>query len=214
MSEPRLLPTVDDFQTTGVVERIEGPTLLVATTRGVLRARRAVSCLIEVEVADEVLLAGDSRGRVWVLSVLERDGRGTCIDVPGDLEVRAPAGAVRFVATGAVDLISETRIDASAPEVGWSSRVLKVVSDQIAVVGEVLHAELGKARLESTVIESLAERLTTRVKRAYRLVEELDQLRAKRIDVKAEQLMSLHADTAVLTANQLVKMDAEQVHVG
>lgn len=212
--QARRLSDAVTFQRTGVIERIEGPTLVVRTDAGVLRARRAVSCLVEAEPADLVLVAGDEAGRAWVLAVLEREGAATCLAVEGDLDVRARGGAVRVLARDAIDVVSSRRVALSAPETSISTAALGIMADTLSLVGDVLAARVEKARLESTTVETLAERFFQKAQRAYRVIEELDQLRAKRVDYKGEQVMTLHGGSTVLTANELVKVDGDQVHVG
>jgi Protein of unknown function (DUF3540) len=51
--------------------------------------------------------------------------------------------------------------------------------------------------------------------RSYRTVTEMDQLRAERIDhVAAEQAMNLRGKDTLMTAERLVKVDGEQIHMG
>ncbi len=45
-------------------------------------------------------------------------------------------------------------------------------------------------------------------------MEELDQVKAEHIDYAASASMSLHAQNALVTAEELVKVDGEQIHVG
>lgn len=212
--EARKIRQLETFQTTGVLERQEGPVLLVRTERGLLRARRAVSCLVEAEANDLVLVASDEAGRAWVLAVLEREGTTTSLAVEGDLNVRASHGAVRLLARDAIDVVSGKRLGLSAPESSWSTGALGVMADTVSLVGDALSARFSKARVESTVLESIAERVFQKAQRVFRTVEELDQVRAKRVDYKAEQLLAMHGGSTVVTANELVKVDGEQVHVG
>jgi Protein of unknown function (DUF3540) len=58
------------------------------------------------------------------------------------------------------------------------------------------------------------ERCHQRVARSYREVEETDQVKAGQIDYTADTSLQLHAKYALVTADQLVKMDAEQIHIG
>ena len=212
--EARKIRPIEAFQCTGTVERIEGPLHFVRTEHGVIRSRRAISCLVEAAVSDLVLVASDEAGGAWVLAVLERDDAGACLSVEGDLDIRLRDGSLRVVTQGGIDLVSAKRLAFSAPEATWSTRALSVMSEKLSVIGDVLSAQLQKARVESTVIESLGDRFFQRVKQSYRRVDEVDQVRAHRIDYKGEQLMALHGGSTVVTANELVKVDGSQVHVG
>ena len=63
-------------------------------------------------------------------------------------------------------------------------------------------------------VDSVLERLHSRVSRSYRRVEELDQVKAGQIDYQADTSLQLHAKYALVTADDLVKVDAEQIHLG
>ncbi len=55
---------------------------------------------------------------------------------------------------------------------------------------------------------------TQTVRSAMRTVEDVDVVRAKRIDYRAEQTMSLHGEAAVVTAREVVKVDGSQIQLG
>ncbi len=50
--------------------------------------------------------------------------------------------------------------------------------------------------------------------RAYRFVEEMEHVRAGSIDYAARENVRFHGRNALVTAQQLVKMDGEQIHMG
>jgi hypothetical protein len=77
-----------------------------------------------------------------------------------------------------------------------------------------VRAQIDKLKLFAEHVDSVAERVAARVRRSYRTVEECDQVRAERIDYVAKGTMTLHAENALLTAEELVKLDGEQIHVG
>lgn len=81
-------------QQVGTVVRAEGVALRVRTETGEYGARRAVSCLVQPELDDEVLVACRASGACYVLAVLEREpGAATTLQVEGDLQVQVPAGS-------------------------------------------------------------------------------------------------------------------------
>ena len=59
-----------------------------------------------------------------------------------------------------------------------------------------------------------AERISQRVKRLYRHVEDFEQLRADKVDYVANKTMSLRGQNTLMTAEELVKVDGEQIHLG
>ena len=60
----------------------------------------------------------------------------------------------------------------------------------------------------------MVERISVDAKRSYRTVSEIDQVKAEQIDYAAETIMNLHGKNTLVTAEELVKLDAAQIHVG
>ena len=203
------------FQEGGAVLRLEGPCILVETTSGTYRARRAVSCLVAPEPGDRVLVAALEDGTVYVLAILEREaGHATAISVDGDLTVQLPNGRFSVAAQEGMNLISgkDVAIVTGGLEVNAVRGSFAV--EHLSFLGTFLQANIEKAKLVAGSLDSSLDRLSQRVKRSYRFVEEIDQVRADQIDYAAKKSLSLHARNAMVTAEELVKLDGEQIHVG
>jgi hypothetical protein len=63
-------------------------------------------------------------------------------------------------------------------------------------------------------LESVFTRLTQRAKRVFRFVEELDQTRAGTVDLRADKLVAVRGENAIISARVLAKLDGEQIHLG
>lgn len=177
-------------------------------------ARRAVSCLVEPLVGDVVLVSVSPAGACYVLAVLEREARGASIAVDGDLTVKLPAGRFLVAAADGVDLVTGAAATITAGEVKVNARAGSVLVESLSVVGSVVQAQVEKAKLYASVIDTSVERLTQRAKRAYRFIEQFEQVRAERLDYSAEKNMSLHAENTLVTAEALVKVDGAEIHLG
>jgi hypothetical protein len=189
------------FQITGVVRAVNSDTLNVRTAEGTFRARRAVSCLVSPEEGDVVLLAGPRPASLYVLAVLERPGRRDArISAEGDLTLELRSGRFTVAATEGIDLVSKSAVSVAADRLEARARE-----------GNLL---LGTVRLIAGAVDSILERLSQRVKRVYRRVEELEHVRAGQIDCAAEGNLRLHGENTLVTARQLVKADGKQIHIG
>jgi hypothetical protein len=87
-------------------------------------------------------------------------------------------------------------------------------SEQLSFLGTFLQANIEKAKLVAGSLDSTLERWSQRVRRSHRFVEEIDQVRADQIDYSAKKSLSLHSRNAMVIAEELVKLDGEQLHVG
>jgi hypothetical protein len=197
------------YQVFGEIVAVAPEAVRVRTSLSDVAARRAASCLLEPAVGDRVLVAVEEDGDAFVLAVLEQRQPGrTTIAVEGDLSLRSLRGTVSIAAQEGVEIVSATaaRILANAVEVN--------ALEALSVLGGAVTAELGKVKTYAASVDSFFERLSSRVKRSFRTVEEVDQVRARHIDYAASESAHFHGENALVTAHHLVKLNAEQVHVG
>ncbi|MDB4930368.1 MAG: uncharacterized protein JWM10_2852 [Myxococcaceae bacterium] len=198
------------------VLRVDGHSLLLVTPDGALpTARRAVSCLVAPQDGDRVLFATLPGDEHWVLAVLEhRDPGPTRIEVDGDLELRAPTGTITAAAAKGVTVATGAEVAVLAGSVRVVAQRGLAALDELTVLAEKVDAEVTRLRATFTTVDTVMERLSQRAKRVYRFVGELDQLRARRADYSAQETFQVHAHDTLLTSEQLVKIDGDQIHVG
>lgn len=187
-----------------VVDRgIEG--LRVRTGGGLFVAKRAVSCLVEPEVGDRVLIAVPSEGPLYVLAVLEREREGVRLTANGPITIETED---RLELKGKTEVAIETkRFDLKA---GGA----KLALGALEMVARVAETNVEVAKLVAGAVDVVSERLMARAKRSYRFIEEMDVTRARDVDLRAEHTMHMRAKNTVQSAEQLYKVDAEQIHLG
>ena len=69
-------------------------------------------------------------------------------------------------------------------------------------------------RFAAKAFESFCDHVAQTAKVWQRTVEDLDMLRAGHADYRAEKEMCIRADSYIVGARNLVKLDGEQVHIG
>lgn len=219
---PRSGPRVESVhEERGRVLGIEGRVVIIESGGRRYRAKRAISCLVDPLLGDLVIVAvGDHDGAGHVLAVLERpeleagQTSQATLSVEGDLTLRTTSGRVQIAAQEGVDIVTAKEAKVVAGSVSVSASQGSLMVEAMSVVGSVLKAEVDRVKVVGRALDHVFDRFTQRVKASYRTVEELDRLRAKNIDHVAEGTMKVHAREAVVTADGLVKMDAEQIHLG
>jgi hypothetical protein len=181
------------------VAAVEATEITVRTARGQRRAQRAASCLVAPDTGDEVALVVTGDGRVFVIAVLVRGTveKGLEIVVDGDLRIRAE---------GTMSLVSKV--------LNMRAEEGNVVLSKLTVLASSLLAHTDAVRVAAKTIDSFCERLSQTAKRCFRKVEELDHLRAERVDYRTEKEMSLRSEHLLASARKLVKVDSEQIHIG
>ena len=88
------------------------------------------------------------------------------------------------------------------------------MTEHLAVASARVSAEVAhlKGKLES--LDTVAGRVTRRAKHVFREVLGIDRLRAHQVDRRAETVMRLKANHAVVDADGVVKVDGKQVQLG
>lgn len=192
----------------------DGREARIAYDGAVHPARIAFGCLIRPEPGDSVLtsLAGDT---IWIISVLERKS-----DAPprlwadGDLGIVSAHGNIALSAERAVDIGAGTSARIAAPEIDLHAGVARFVLDELLQVGRRVSWYVTRLRSMGEIVETFAEHVLTRAKRGSRFIEESDQMRAGDIDHRAAGTLQLQAEVAFITADTVVRVDADQIHMG
>lgn len=201
--------------TAGTVTRAETGTFKVRTPAGEIEARRAASCLLEPERGDRVLVATPD-GEAWVLAVLER-AEPTAVNrlvVSGDLEIQVPDGRFGVAAQESIDLVTAKDLKIVAGGIDVNAVDASVAFERLTMLAGLVRAELERIKLTASRSDSQIEQISQRSKRTFRTVEELDCVRAETIDYQAEKVAQITAETTLVTATELIKLDGEQVHIG
>ena len=196
-----------------VLDRTEDG-LLVEYAGAVHPARIALSCLVQPEPGDLALVAAASGAGLFVLALLERATPAPLRLMLGAEAEIAATGTLALLGGNAVTLASPARIGMTAGTLDVQAQHARLVIDTLAHVGRAVTAQVGKLRLAGEVLETLVDRLLTRAQRSFRFIAEGEHLRARDIDHRAEETVQIRGRTAFVTADTLVKVDADQIHMG
>lgn len=181
-------------------------------------AKRAKSCLVAPNPGDEVLLSFGHRGDCFVLAVLEGSEHETNpvtkLEVEGDLEIHVGTGKFDVKAARGVSFSSGAELNLVGKSLSVSALQGTIYVEQLEHLGSRFKAEVEAMRIVGTVCDSFFERVSQRAQRSFRTIEDIDQLRANKVDYAAESTMALRAKHAVVHAEEICKVDASQVQLG
>lgn len=210
----RALENEESFLEYGTVKLAEGGAFRVAAESGAVRAKRSFSCLVEPLPGDTVLVSRAVSG-CYILAILERHGdQHACIAFEGDADLRVKQGRLRVVAQEGIDLVSAKGTALVSPELSINSVQAEVSIQQLSFFGTFLEAQIEKIKLIGQACDSFFERVSQRVQRCYRRVEELEQLTAGQLNYRVKKLMSLRGKYSVLTAEEDVRIDGDKILMG
>jgi hypothetical protein len=198
----------------GVVIARNGRNVHLAREGRISEARVAFGCIVQPEPGDHVL-THIVDGTSWVTSVLERSSETPMrLWAEGDVSIVSMGGDVSLTAAQSLNLDAAKRARLVAAEIDLHAGVARFVLDELLQVGRRASLLVGKIRHVSELIETFAEHVLMRVQRSTRFVEESDQIRAGDIDHRAESTLQMRAETMLMTADVVVRVDADQIHMG
>ena len=193
----------------------EGCLFLIETDRAEVKAAKSLSCLVEPLPGDTVLLTQTTSGKCYVLSILEReDQRPASLVFDGDVDLKAKAGRLRLAAQEGIDLVSAKDTALTSAQLSVNSVQAEVNIQHLAFFSNFLQGQIQKIKLIGQACDSVFERVSQRVKRSYRWVDELEQLKAGQLSYLVKKLMSLRGKYSVLTAEEDVRIDGDKILMG
>lgn len=185
----------------------------VATGQGTLTARRAASCLLRPAPGDLVLMSRDS-GTAYILAILERNASETDLDLPGNVRVNTADGSLTLAAAGPVEIASATAVGLTAPRLQADAAHGDVRIDGLAFTGRTVDAVCHTLSVAARSIDQSARRLVQRLGCAFRYVSEHDEVQAASARQIVDGTLTIQTENTVHLAEQHIKIDAEQVHLG
>lgn len=189
--------------------------IMVRTDRSLMAMARATSCLIEPQVGDRVMYAVAANEQAFILAVLQRDERAALVLAgQADIVIESRSGAVKLRGREQIELSSEGSVETVAPNVRLQALKVSLNVVEAKFTGRSILATVGNLRVIASSIESFAESVVERFSRLIRHTSGTEQVLARNMQYRTEESFSLHGKNTIVTAEQLVRIDSEQIHIG
>jgi hypothetical protein len=180
-----------------------------------LRCRRAASCLLLPAPGDTVMVAGPHDDALYVIAVVaQADRRSATLAFDGDLRLQSKRGGIAIQSAGALDLQSDTAVATRAPQWKLTAERGQCSVSELDYQGAEVRFSVLVSRFVGHACEVVLDRLHLLTRSSFRITEEIEQVRAGQIDIQASRTLRLHAKNTLVTSKELVKVDAEQIHMG
>jgi len=201
------------IDTARVVRVDDGEFLLLTPDTLALRGKKAAGCLLEPELNDTVLIVRNTPEGVFILTVLERGGGVSRIILNGDTTLCATGGSLRL-SGDTIELTAEKSATLDAPDMKLQGVRGDASFLNFSLTASVAEAKAGKLSLVASSIDTVAERITQRVRDCFRWVSRMDQTKAGQVSISAENRFDVKADAAALIADGDVKIDGDKIRLG
>ncbi|MBA6339760.1 DUF3540 domain-containing protein [Colwellia sp. MB02u-10] len=192
-----------------------GTDYMVLSERGVFRASKAYSCLVQPMLGDKVLISNISGNEHYILAIIERpETNNMTLAFPGDVALEAKVGAINLVATEQISLTSASKTQLTSSEIGVTTAKMNIQANECSVMGDKAVSQWREVNSFSSAMNLVTERLTQRIKNSFKTVEGLDQQTSLNFLQTIGKTLSIRSRDAVITARKDVKIDGERIHMG
>ena len=199
----------------GTVVGQEDSVYSVETDSGLYRVKRAVSCVVQPEVDDLVLVSLSSLGGGYILAVLERaQGAKATLSFDSDVDIRTSEGSLSIASKQGIDLASTEDINLIASRLGIASSEGEINISRLTFLGGFFEGSLETVKLLARTFDSITERFFRRTKRSYRFIEDTDQVKAGSLNYVADKSLMLRGTFSQMTAKEDVHIDGERINIG
>lgn len=178
-------------------------------------ARVAAGCLLRPDEGDLVLWFVD-QDAAWVLHVLERasgSARAPQVSLPAGAVLGAQEDGALSLRAGALNVECQA-MTVNADDVSVTARAARLVADSCLSVGRLVESAFGTFKLVGEHFSAFFDRVHSHAREHHRTSQELDLVKAGSLDLRAEQLASVHAANVAVDGEQLVKLRGGQIHMG
>lgn len=201
----------------GVVTERNGDVFAISSDSGIVAAQKAVSCVILPEPGDYVLLSVDAGARCYVLAVLQRDserasGQNMVFDGPVNLHVAG--GDLSLTSDRSVTMAANEDIVCAADRLDVQAEQAKARVGSLQLIGRVVKNQMERVVSVARFVENTFGQVTQRMKNSYRYVEEHDETQSNTTRQLVEESVTVQAKNAYHLTEEVVKIDAEQIHLG
>jgi hypothetical protein len=187
----------------------------VETDSGLYRVMRAVSCVVQPEVNDLVLVSLSSLGGGYILAVLEREqGAKATLSFDADVDIKTSEGTLSIASKQGIDLASPEDINLVSSRLGISSSQGEINISRLTFLGSFFEGSLETAKLLARTFDSITERFFRRTKRSYRFIEDTDQVKTGSLNYVADKSLMLRGTFSQMTAKDDVHIDAKRINIG
>ena len=193
----------------GIIDSRQDGFFEISTEMGMLRASRAVSCIVSPEVGDVVLVSLDDIGTCYILSILERAERSQ-----GNTDLAFDGNVNIMVSGGSLSLASGEGLSLASPRFDLDAKEATIRIDKTSFFGRLVENNIAKLKLLAESMDSIIKRTVERVKSSYRYVEEHEEIQSASTRMIVDGTLTMHTKNTMHIAEGHVKIDAEQIHLG
>lgn len=204
----------DPVQLIGTVHQVNDDLFTVHCDGADWVCPQALSCLVEPQAGDQVIICGPDRNRVYLIAVISRNSDApVSLKTKGDLAISSATGSVSVHSAAGTRIGSDATLQVCSNHYEQKNDTARITIGAMTYAGSTLDATVGRTTFFSSVIGLMADRINSVARLCFRHVREVDHVRAQTIDYEAEKLTRVHGGYTTLTAQDVMKINGDQIHM-
>jgi len=199
-----------------VVETI-GERYVVSVQSGEVDARVALSCIVQPEPGDLVMISLDDFNRCYVVAVLERDTsreQPIGITFPSDVTMTVEHGGLTIRTEDSLQFGSRKEISLSTEDLNIHATNGDVCMEKLSFIGKYLGTQVEKVKIVGNTLDTVFKRMTQKIKHGFRYIEHHEEVHAGSSRYLIKETMTVQSKNSIHLAREHMKLDAEQIHIG
>ncbi|MGB1109363.1 MAG: DUF3540 domain-containing protein [Gammaproteobacteria bacterium] len=187
------------------VTDVRGGVCFLQTDWGNAKARPAVSCLVQPQAGDLVLVSFAAES-AHILAILEREDTLATLAFPGDVRIAAPNGELTLSSGGPMRQ--------HAPEIMLVGGETRVTTEDLEVDARRAQLRSDDTRLFSRIHTAVVDMLNQRARLATRCVDETEVTNSGNLIQSVRNLLTIRSKSAIIDTQKDLKIDGEHIHMG
>jgi hypothetical protein len=195
----------------------EGGRYTVQADAGLIPAVAATGCLVQPMPGDRVLITTDGQAEAYILTVLQRaqdKAAPTRLVFDGQVDLVVNGGGFSVAADDGLSLASPETISLAAGKISLHADCGEAAIEKMSFIAKTFQGQIKRIKLVANTVENTFRRLTQRLQDAFRYVEDQEEIQTGSTRYLVEDTLTMTARNAVHMAEEIVTINAEQVHLG
>lgn len=191
--------------------------LVLSTSGGCFEATIAVSCLVQPEKGDCVLLSVNTENQTYILSILERPDQlhqETNLRFEGQVNLNVKNGGLQLTAAKEMSFAAQENMTLASPLFNIAARKGNIKIEKVSFFGKFLSSRIEKIRIIADTVDAVLRRSVQRLTSSYRYIEEHEEVQSASTRMLVEGTLTMQTKNTMHTAEGHIKIDAEQIHLG
>ncbi len=205
-----------DFVSAEIID-VEDNKYRLKTVSGIVEAGLALSCLVKPEPGDCVKITADTNSEYYILFILTRPGnknRQMTLSFNTDVNLEVKNGGLQVLSKKNISLNAQQKIDMTSSEHNVTSNQTNIITERLSFLGKKVSSQIEKMKHVCSEIDCFFDRIVQNIKTSFRYVDEHDEVQTGSSRHLVNETLTVQSKNTIHLAEEQLKMDAEQIHLG